>query len=246
MSTLIFYLKMVAVVFWVFYTSVLYLFIAVFSPRRNNLFAKVVNHLANGILPILGLKLEIEGKENLTLVHPCVFIGNHQSALDVVIYGALCPPNTVAIGKKEISWIPLFGWLFKLSGGILIDRKNKMRAISQIDDAVRAVRERQVSVGILPEGTRNRSGKGLLPFKKGAFHLATEAKVPLVPIIIAEFGSLANFKGKTLKSGTIQIKVLEPISTENIDSNQVTSLSVQIHDRMEAILPNLRSVETSS
>ncbi|MFM8313834.1 MAG: 1-acyl-sn-glycerol-3-phosphate acyltransferase, partial [Deltaproteobacteria bacterium] len=146
MSTLIFYLKMVAVVFWVFYTSVLYLFIAVFSPRRNNLFAKVVNHLANGILPILGLKLEIEGKENLTLVHPCVFIGNHQSALDVVIYGALCPPNTVAIGKKEISWIPLFGWLFKLSGGILIDRKNKMRAISQIDDANKRLGKNVIAV----------------------------------------------------------------------------------------------------
>ena len=237
-----FYLRVFFVVLWVLFTSVLYLVLSLFSRQRDSMFAKTVNFLAKGVLPILGIRLEVDGKENLVEHQPCVFIGNHQSALDVVIYGAICPANTVAIGKKEISYIPLFGWLFKYSGGILIDRKNKRKAISQIDDGVKAIKERKLSIGILPEGTRNRSGKGMLPFKKGAFHLAVESQVPLIPIVIAEFGELANFKAKNLKSGVIQIKVLDPIDTKGLDSQHVPELLMKAQSRMTDTLPTVKAI----
>lgn len=233
---------MFLVVLWVLFTSIVYLLLSLLSRHRDSMFAKTVNFLAKGVLPILGIRLEVEGRENLTNYHPCVFIGNHQSALDVVIYGAICPANTVAIGKKEIAYIPLFGWLFKYSGGILIDRKNKRKAISQIDEGVRAIKEKKLSIGILPEGTRNRSGKGMLPFKKGAFHLAVESQVPLIPIVIAEFGELANFKAKNLKSGIIQIKVLPPIQTKGLDAKQVPELLEKAHSMMVGRLPEVKAI----
>ncbi len=232
MQIILFYLKLLAVIFWTFLTSVIYLVITLLSKERSTMFAKTVNFLAVGIFPILQIKLEIEGEENLTSSQPCIFVGNHQSALDLAIYGAICPPNTVAIGKKEIGLIPLFGWLFKYSGGILIDRKNKRKAISQIDEAVEAVKNQNLSVGILPEGTRNRTGKGLLPFKKGAFHLAIATQVPLVPIIIAEFGELVNFNKKILKKGTIKVRVLPPIPTVGMDKSQVEEITHKIYDLM--------------
>jgi len=240
MSSIVFYTKLFAVVFWTFLTSIIFLWVALFSKQRASVFAKTVNFLALGIFPILGIKLNIEGEENLTVCHPCIFIGNHQSALDVAIYGAMCPPNTVAIGKKEIAYIPLFGWLFKYSGGVMIDRKNKRKAISQIDEAVHAVKNQKLAIGILPEGTRNRTGKGMLPFKKGAFHLAVAAQVPLVPIVISEFGDLVSFERKTLKKGTIHIRVLSPISTIGKTEKDVNDLSVETHDLMVRHLSEIK------
>jgi len=242
MKTIVFYLKIAAVIFWVLLTSVLYLFVSLFTFKRRTVFAETVNFLARGVFPILGIKIEVQGREYLTQCQPCVFIGNHQSALDVAIYGEICPLNTVAIGKKEIAWIPLFGWLFKMAGGILIDRKNKRKAISQIDEAVQAIRETKVSVGILPEGTRNRSGKGLLPFKKGAFHLAVESQVPLVPIIIAEFGGLVNFENKRINPGTIQLRVLPPIPTDGLTVKDIPQLVLKIHSMMLEVLPEVKAL----
>jgi len=241
MQYLIFYLKLVAVILWTFFTSVLFLVVALISRQKSSVFAKTVNFLALGIFPILGIKLNIEGEENLTVCHPCIFVGNHQSALDVAIYGAMCPPNTVAIGKKEIAYIPLFGWLFKFSGGVLIDRKNKRKAISQIDDAVNAVKNKNVAIGILPEGTRNRTGKGMLPFKKGAFHLAVAAQVPLVPIVISEFAELVSFERKILRKGTINIRVLPPISTVGLDESVVSDLALKTHALMVKNLTEIKS-----
>jgi 1-acyl-sn-glycerol-3-phosphate acyltransferase len=242
MKLISFYLKLIAVVLWTLFTSIVFLFVALFSRNRSSVFAKTVNFLALGIFPILGIDLEVQGKENLTRYQPCIFIGNHQSALDVAIYGAICPPNTVAIGKKEIALIPLFGWLFKLSGGILIDRKNKKRAISQIGDAVTAVKEQKISIGILPEGTRNRTGKGMLPFKKGAFHLAIASQAPLIPIVISEFGELVSFKHKTLKSGRIVIRVLSPILTVGLEESKTGQISEHAYDLMRPILDEIESV----
>ena len=242
MSIVTFYLKLRCFFIWIFLVSVLYLIVAIFTKQRSTIFAKTVNCLGKGILPIAGIKLNIEGTQYLTAEHPCVVLGNHQSALDVAIFGAMCPPNTVGIGKKEIAMIPLFGWLFKYSGGILIDRKNKRKAISQIDEAVQAVIKQRVSIGILPEGTRNRLGKGLLPFKKGAFHLAIAAQVPLVPIVVAEFGVLVNFEKKILKRGTINVRVLPPISTKGMTESQTGELTEKTYQLMLSALNEIKSV----
>ena len=79
-------------------------------------------------------------------------------------------PGTVSLGKRSLVYIPLFGWLYWLSGNILIDRKNKSKARDTLGVAIKKIIERRISVWVFPEGTRSYS-EGLLPFKTGAFEL---------------------------------------------------------------------------
>jgi lysophosphatidate acyltransferase len=147
----------------------------------------------------------------------------------------------MAVGKKEIARVPLFGWLFALSRGILIDRKNRERAISQLADAEKAMKEHRAIIGILPEGTRNSSGVGLLPFKKGAFHLAISAQAPVVPIVICELAGIAQLKNKILRSGTIPVRVLPPIPTKGLSEKDVDHLTEAVHAKMLLTLKELRA-----
>jgi len=79
---------------------------------------RFAHRLARGALPLLGVRYHVEGEENLLIHQPCVYVANHQTDADVVVYGNIYPPNTVVIGKTEISRIPLFGLFFKASGNI--------------------------------------------------------------------------------------------------------------------------------
>lgn len=87
-------------------------------------------------------------------------------------------PGTVSIGKRSLVYIPLFGWLYWLSGNILIDRKNKSKARDTLSVAIKKIIERRISVWVFPEGTRS-YGRGLLPFKTGAFRIAQDADEPI-------------------------------------------------------------------
>lgn len=87
------------------------------------------------------------------------------------------PPNTVSVGKKSLKWIPLFGLFFGISGNIYIDRSDRKQAINSFNEAIPRIKSNKLNIWLFPEGTRGDS-KALLPFKKGAFHLAIDAQVP--------------------------------------------------------------------
>ncbi len=95
-------------------------------------------------------------------------------------------PGVVAVGKKSLLWLPFFGLIFWLSGNVLIDRSNRSRAIGTIGQVVERIKNRGTSIWMFPEGTRSK-GRGLLPFKAGAFHTAVQAEVPVVPIVCSSY-----------------------------------------------------------
>lgn len=165
---------------------------------------------------------------------PCVYIGNHQDNLDVLIFGSLFPGNTIVIGKKEIAWIPFFNLFYAAAGNILLDRKHRTRALSGMAEAGRIIRERGRSVMIFPEGTRNRSGKGLLPFKKGAFHLAVSAQLPILPMVAGPLEPLVSYRLKRVNPGVITVRVLEPIPTGGKTMDDLPALLQLARDRMLA------------
>ena len=86
---------------------------------------------------ILGLKLDIRIPESVKQGGPFVYIGNHQNTFDIFTVCGAAQPGTVTIGKKSLAWIPLFGWVFYLSGNILIDRKNTLKASDTLKIAAR-------------------------------------------------------------------------------------------------------------
>src|SRR5690606_10645483 len=137
------------------------------------------------VQPVLGLTVKVQGQTNLTAARPCVFVVNHQSTFDVPILSSIFPEETVLVAKKELRKIPLFGWLYAATGNILIDRGHNARAVQRLREAQEAIRDRGVSVWIFPEGTRGRVSGELLPFKRGAFHLAIGTGVPIVPVVVS-------------------------------------------------------------
>ncbi|WP_333608996.1 1-acylglycerol-3-phosphate O-acyltransferase [Arsukibacterium sp.] len=133
---------------------------------------------------ILGVEVEVRRSAEIVVGEPYVFIANHQNNLDLFTLSGTVLPRTVTIGKKSLKYVPFFGQLYWLSGNILIDRDNKEKALSTMLAAAERISQQKISVWMFPEGTRS-YGRGLLPFKMGAFHIALEANVPLVPVTMS-------------------------------------------------------------
>ncbi|MBI2609144.1 MAG: 1-acyl-sn-glycerol-3-phosphate acyltransferase [Deltaproteobacteria bacterium] len=166
------------------------------------------------MLWISGIKVALENKHFLTQYKPVVFVGNHQSLLDIFLFPSFLPKGVFFIGKKEIFNYPLMGWVFRLVGQIPIDREDHQKAMRSMKKIQTRVVHEKVSAFFCPEGTRTTDGK-LLPFKKGAFYLAMQEHIPLVPIIIYNAFEAMKKGSLRIKTGTIRVKVLEPIITQD-------------------------------
>src|SRR5450755_2909580 len=187
---------------------------------------------------VLGWRVEVENRDRLTGSRPAVIVGNHQSNLDAVVWAAFFPDSTVAIGKKEIALIPVFGWLFKATGNILIDRDNTDKAHASIEGAAARIRREGLLVWMAPEGHRNQ-GPEMLPFKKGAFHLAIAAQVPIVPFVDGPFAPLLNAGRLMLRPGRVRVRVLEPVPTAGLAENDVDALAARVRSLMDAVRKEL-------
>ncbi len=162
-------------------------------------------------LAAAGVKLDVIGEENLWSARPAVFVFNHQSQLDVAVLGSLMRRDFTGVAKKELKKDPTFaaiGWLADIA---YVDRTDVTAAKAALEPAVESLRK-GTSLVIAPEGTRSPTPR-LLPFKKGAFHLALQAKVPMVPVVIRNAGEIMAPHSFLISSGTVQVAVLPPIST---------------------------------
>ncbi|KAG8898916.1 hypothetical protein FRB99_007065 [Tulasnella sp. 403] len=135
------------------------------------------------------------------------------------------------MAKKELKWSPLLGQWMLLSGAVFVDRGNSKQALQSLAKAGEAMKQRSVSLWIFPEGTRTLfKTPDLLPFKKGAFHLAVQAGVPIVPVVCENYWRL--YHKRVFEGGTIRLKVLRPISTTGLTSGDVTDLSIRTREMM--------------
>lgn len=121
--------------------------------------------------------------------------------------GAMFPKYCSVTAKSTLKHIPFIGWFMSLSGSIFIDRANSKDARSAMQGAASEIQSRKQSVYMFPEGTRSYSKEpSLLPFKKGAFHLAVQAGVPIVPVVVANYSHVLYIKDKVFNSGKIPVK----------------------------------------
>lgn len=194
--------------------------------------ARMIARLAR---PPLGLHVRALGEEHLHAERPCVYVANHQSIFDVPVLASLYPAGTAVVAKKEIRRIPLFGWLYERTGNILIDRRDRDQAVGRLREAEAAIAERGVSVWIFPEGTRGPGTGELLPFKKGAFHLAIAAGVPLVPVVVEPLKEILNGAARRIRPATVEVRVLEPIPTRGLTDADLPALMRRTWERMAAV-----------
>jgi putative phosphoserine phosphatase/1-acylglycerol-3-phosphate O-acyltransferase len=163
---------------------------------------------------LIGLSLNVKGEEHLWERRPAVFVFNHQSKADVVIIAQLVRRDIAGVGKKEIKKMPLIGTVMEMGGVVLIDRGDAKSAIKSMQPLVDAMKKEGKSVVLAPEGTRTISPK-ITTFKKGAFHLAMQAGVPMIPIVIRNAGDVAPKGDFVFRPATVDVEVLPPVDTSD-------------------------------
>ncbi|EGS17679.1 putative 1-acylglycerol-3-phosphate protein [Thermochaetoides thermophila DSM 1495] len=169
----------------------------------------------------------------LEKVRPAVFVANHQTELDVCMLGSIFPKWCSMTAKSSLRHTPFLGWFMTLSGTIFLNRSNTAEARKKMSGAANEIRNKRQSVYIFPEGTRSYTKDPvLLPFKKGAFHLAVQAQVPIVPIVVANYSHILWIKGLIFRSGTIPVKVLDPIPTTGMTAEDVDKLTQTTRELM--------------
>jgi putative phosphoserine phosphatase/1-acylglycerol-3-phosphate O-acyltransferase len=141
-----------------------------------------------------------------------VFIFNHQSKLDPLVVMKLLRGGYTGVAKKEAANVPGFGQFFRLAGVAFVDRGNTKQAREALEPAVRKVRDDGLSLVIAPEGTRSATPR-LGRFKKGAFHIAMQAGVPVVPIVMRNVGEVMWRGSPTIRPGTVEVAILDPVDT---------------------------------
>ncbi|KAF7197533.1 putative 1-acyl-sn-glycerol-3-phosphate acyltransferase [Pseudocercospora fuligena] len=176
-------------------------------------------------------------KDYLNTTRPAVFVGNHQTELDVLFLGHVFPKYCSVTAKKSLKMVPFLGWFMALSKTVFIERTSRTQAFAAFDNAAKQMQEAKQSVYIFPEGTRSYYDKpDLLSFKKGAFHLAIQAQVPIVPIVVANYSNVLNMKKKIFRPGSIPIRVLAPIETKGKTKEDVDELLNETREKMLKVL----------
>lgn len=223
------------IIIWIILSTLVGIIVSLFRPfdARN---IKVTTRILKYGRYILGMKIELRNGHIMEAARPCVFISNHQDNLDIFAGALALPDRTVSIGKKDIVWIPFFGLYYWLSGNILINRSNKKSAFGTMDIAAKAIREKNISVWIMPEGTRSR-GRGLLPFKKGPFITAVKAGVPIVPVAWSNY--IKDMNLNKWHSGTILMEALPPIQTSGKTLEDVGALKDEAYELLKNAIAKL-------
>lgn len=202
--------------------------------HRNNVY--IASMIMGKMSKLVGISVEVRVPESIKKLGPAVYIANHQNSYDLLTVSGAVQPNTVTLGKKSLKWIPFFGQMYWLTGNILIDRKNASKAMNTIAIAAKKIKEKQLSVLLFPEGTRSK-GKGLLPFKRGAFLTAIQANVPIVPICVSNLHGA--IKLNRWNNGKVIIECLDPLYLSDDDKSDIKVITTKAHQLMSAKIEQL-------
>lgn len=180
--------------------------------------------LATRINPLWNV--EISGEQITDPRRPYVVVSNHQSNADIPVISRL-PWEMKWVVKKELFGVPVFGWLLKLAGDIPVDRRDRKSRANVLDIAAEYLQNR-CSVMFFPEGTRSRDGR-VIRFTDGAFRLAIQEGVPILPLVVeGTFDALPKHDWRFRHPSDIRLRVLPPVSTDVLTSDDVPALRDQV------------------
>jgi 1-acyl-sn-glycerol-3-phosphate acyltransferase len=168
-------------------------------------------------LTLSGVKMKVTGREHLEPNQTYVFVANHWSYLDAAPLFCGTGRRMGMVAKMELLKAPLLGYGMGFVNVIAIDRSNRDRAVETLKIATERLRA-GLSFGVCPEGTRARPGE-MLPFKKGAFHMAVQAGVPVVPIALKNSDKLMGRGTGEAWPGTIEMVMFPPVETSWVSSD---------------------------
>lgn len=212
-------------IFMIFFVVILAFIFSSLSLILNpsgNLSHKTLNLAARLILLCGGVKLIVEGRENVNSDKVQVFASNHSSHFDVPVLFQALQIRTGWVAKKELFSIPFLGWLMKANRYISIDRGDGRKAVKSLQTAVEKIKS-GLRITIFPEGTRSPDGQ-LLPFKKMLFKLCLKTGVPVVPVYIEGSNNVLKPGSMIIRPGTVYVSIGKEINTDQYAANKAGEL----------------------
>ncbi len=210
------------------------------KDKPGGLFEKAPRWWSSAVLWAAGIKVRVHGMENAATGEPHIFASNHISWFDVPALARILPRYKF-VAKAELFKVPIFGRGMRAVGMIEIQRENRKAAFGAYDIAAERIRSGS-SVVVFPEGTRGHAYP-LRPFKKGPFVLAIAAGVPIVPIIVHGTIEIMPKGSLWVQPGTIDVHLLEPVSTSGVDYDHREALMQTVRTRMADAMRELYGVE---
>ena len=205
-----------------------------FIDRSGDLVLWLARWWARGVLGAAGVKVRAHLHAPLDPKQSYVFMPNHLSTVDIWAVFVAVPVPLRFIAKKQLGWIPIFGWAMRAGRFIFIDRQNASAARRSIEEAAKKIHS-GVSVVIFPEGTRSRDGRlGL--FKKGAFHLAINSGAQVVPVAIRGSREIMKRGSALIHGGVVDIELGAPIATTGMGPSDRDLLLEQVRARVVEML----------
>jgi 1-acyl-sn-glycerol-3-phosphate acyltransferase len=223
---------LVALVVWY---GCLCIFAALFrvKHRPGGIYDRAGRDWGRSLLAVNGLRVHVEGMEQLESGQSCVFASNHTSFADIWVLFAGLAGSVRFVAKKELLSIPVFGQALRARGEIPINRSNLRDAFAAYDEAAERLRS-GLSAIVFVEGTRSRDGK-LHDFKKGPFVLAIRAGVPIVPVFIEGTFEALPPGGWYVRRRPITLKIGAPVPTAGCDFEDRDELMAQTRRAMEEL-----------
>ena len=222
------------------------LFVATFSLSAIVVLAALLRHRgglyewsartwARWTLRATGIRVRVEGMENLRRDRPQIIASNHQSWYDVFAIAAILPKRFRFIAKEELRRIPLFGLAWESAGHISINRQDRKRAITALDAAGALMHGDNSMVVIFPEGTRSRTGQ-LQPFKKGTFMLALRTGIEIVPTAVVGSRGVLRKGDWRVHRGPIIVRFGEPVDSSQYSEVSREQLMSEVRQRINEML----------
>ena len=207
-----------------FVILLLVIIFASFLPNGKILGTKLYNIFGLSGLIAAGIDLKVTGAEKIDASQSYVVISNHPSTLDIFTHITALPVSIRFLTKTELFRIPILSRALKILGLPRIDRKNAQMNLPKINESIQSVIDNKNSIMIFPEGTRSNQ-KDLLPFKKGAAHVAKQFDLPIIPVVTHNSHNLMIKGSVWFKSGKIHVQILDPITNiEDYDIDELTNL----------------------
>jgi 1-acyl-sn-glycerol-3-phosphate acyltransferase len=210
------------------------------KDKPGGLFEKAPRWWSSAVLWAAGIKVRVHGMENAATGEPHIFASNHVSWFDVPALARILPRYKF-VAKAELFKVPIFGRGMRAVGMIEIQRENRKAAFGAYDVAAERIRSGS-SVVVFPEGTRGHAYP-LRPFKKGPFVLAIAAGVPIVPIIVHGTIEIMPKGSWWVRPGTIDVHLLEPVSTTGVDYDHREALMQTVRTRMADAMREQYAIE---
>lgn len=179
------------------------------------------------------IRYDLKGREHIQPKTSYIYVSNHTSFLDIPGIRLLIPGEFRPIAKKELLKIPVFGFIVK-AATVVVDRSNAQSRKQSIEK-LREILTGGISILVFAEGTQNRTKEILQPFKDGAFRIAIDTHLPIVPLVVIGAGRLMPPGKIDIKPGNIKVVAGEPISVEGLTPDDIQTLKQKTFDTMLTI-----------